>query len=322
MVRYIFVALAVLGAFVLHADSWSLPEEERFHSADGEWRLVVKPKRLHSQLAYFTEKVEADQEGRPIVRDEDHHARATLYRKSRFGRWQRIASWRLVNEVSPVSALVANDGTVVTFDNWHSAGYGDDVIVIYRTDGSLVRQLGLEDLLVPYDISRLRHTVSSIWWSGTHRIDEVQRAVIVQVDAKRLEEFPISLDNGQVLVAKHALFTPPRTTVTWGGNDVSLTKCGDAAPITGSELHEHGAVTTVPEYPEVARKARIAGTVIVEFMIDENGAVTDVVVLKPLPFGLVEATRDAVGRWKFRSFERNGKVVSGCGQATLNFEME
>ena len=32
----------------------------------------------------------------------------------------------LVNEVSPVTALVSDSGNTITFDNWHSVGYGDD----------------------------------------------------------------------------------------------------------------------------------------------------------------------------------------------------
>src|SRR4029079_7976981 len=44
-----------------------------------------------------------------------------------------------------------------------------------------------------------------------------------------------------------------------------------------------------PHYPEVARQARVAGIVIVECIIDKNGNVRDVKVLKPLPFGLDQA---------------------------------
>jgi hypothetical protein len=41
--------------------------------------------------------------------------------------------------VAPVSALVSEDGAyLITFDNWHSMGYGDDVVVLYRTDGTLI----------------------------------------------------------------------------------------------------------------------------------------------------------------------------------------
>ena len=64
-----------------------------------------------------------------------------------------------------------------------------------------------------------------------------------------------------------------------------------------------------PQYPEVARKARIAGIVIVECTINKAGDVTDVHVLKPLPFGLDQAAVEAVKRWKFKPGTLNGQPV-------------
>jgi protein TonB len=63
-----------------------------------------------------------------------------------------------------------------------------------------------------------------------------------------------------------------------------------------------------PEYPEVARKARIAGKVLLSAVIDREGNVTDVTVLKGHPM-LNNAAIDAVKKWKYKPAIQNGKPV-------------
>ena len=54
-----------------------------------------------------------------------------------------------------------------------------------------------------------------------------------------------------------------------------------------------------PQYTEIARKARIQGVVIVQAIIDKQGNVTSVKLLKGLPMGLDKAAVDAIKRWRF-----------------------
>ena len=76
-----------------------------------------------------------------------------------------------------------------------------------------------------------------------------------------------------------------------------------------------------PQYPEVARKARISGIVIVECTISKAGDVTDIHVLKPLPFGLDNAAVEAVKRWKFKPGTLNGQPVDVIFNLTVNFKL-
>lgn len=77
-----------------------------------------------------------------------------------------------------------------------------------------------------------------------------------------------------------------------------------------------------PQYTEIARKARIQGVVIVEAIIDKQGNVTNVKILKPLPMGLDRAAADAVSQWKFKPATLNGKPVAVIYNLTVNFRLQ
>lgn len=79
---------------------------------------------------------------------------------------------------------------------------------------------------------------------------------------------------------------------------------------------------TKPTYTEVARKARLQGTVILEAVIDEEGDVASTRVLKGLPMGLDQAAVDAVSTWKFKPATFEGKPVKVYYVLTVNFQLE
>lgn len=65
------------------------------------------------------------------------------------------------------------------------------------------------------------------------------------------------------------------------------------------------------DYPPVARQKKVEGTVILGLLVDENGQVSDVQVLRPAggSSGLNEAAVTAVRRWTFRPAVKAGKRV-------------
>jgi periplasmic protein TonB len=97
----------------------------------------------------------------------------------------------------------------------------------------------------------------------------------------------------------------------------------EQAPLrVGGDVKAPTVISRVePTYPEVARKARISGIVIVECIIDKNGVVRDVKVLKPLPFGLDQAAAAAVQKWRFRPGTLNGQPVDVIFNLTVNFKL-
>jgi TonB family protein len=65
----------------------------------------------------------------------------------------------------------------------------------------------------------------------------------------------------------------------------------------------------------------VAGVVILEAVIDRDGNVKDVMVLKPLPYGLSEAAVDAVKQWKFKPGTLDGTPVDVIFNLTVNFKL-
>jgi protein TonB len=78
-----------------------------------------------------------------------------------------------------------------------------------------------------------------------------------------------------------------------------------------------------PDYPEVARKARILGVVVLRTVIDEQGRVNEVEVHKPLTFGLTEAAVDAVSRWRYEpALRKDKRPVAVIMELTVRFSLE
>lgn len=78
----------------------------------------------------------------------------------------------------------------------------------------------------------------------------------------------------------------------------------------------------VPDYPELARRARLECTVVLEARIDRQGNVVDAVPLKPCGLGLTEAALEAVGRWKYAPTMVNGRPVEVLLAVSLRFELQ
>lgn len=63
------------------------------------------------------------------------------------------------------------------------------------------------------------------------------------------------------------------------------------------------------KYPEIARKAGIEGRVILEFIVDEKGKVSNIKVLRSVGGGLDEAAIDALKKVKFSPGMQRGRPV-------------
>ena len=79
---------------------------------------------------------------------------------------------------------------------------------------------------------------------------------------------------------------------------------------------------SAPAYTAEDRAAGVSGTVILEAVIDEQGNVTNVKVLKGLSAGLDESSMKAVRSWKFDPARMGGRPVPVYYTLTVNFMIE
>ena len=75
-----------------------------------------------------------------------------------------------------------------------------------------------------------------------------------------------------------------------------------------------------PEYPQLARLARVEGDVEFEAVISKDGTIEDLKVLKGHPL-LVKAALEAVRQWRYQPTLLNGEPVEVITEITVNFKL-
>jgi TonB family protein len=118
--------------------------------------------------------------------------------------------------------------------------------------------------------------------------------------------------------------------VTWTGRMKATPPAPPTPPLpaglvplrVGGDVRAPEVITRVePVYSIEARRAGITGIVILEAVIQKDGHVASVQVLKPLPMGLGEAAADALRQWEFRPGTLNGLPVDVIFNLTMNFRL-
>lgn len=91
-------------------------------------------------------------------------------------------------------------------------------------------------------------------------------------------------------------------------------------PLHVGSLLSFATRQTAPIYPPAARSTRTTGVVRVEVMVDENGEVVEIQRTSG-PSMLQSAAKDAVLKWRFRPFVRDGQPVRATGFISFNFSL-
>ena len=91
-------------------------------------------------------------------------------------------------------------------------------------------------------------------------------------------------------------------------------------PIDVGSLVAYATKQPPPIYPVAAKTLRTTGIVKVEIMVNETGDVTDVQKTSG-PSMLQNAAKDAIRKWKFKPFVRDGQPVKAMGFVSFNFSL-
>ena len=75
-----------------------------------------------------------------------------------------------------------------------------------------------------------------------------------------------------------------------------------------------------PDYPPIAKQLKIEGSVELEAVVSENGAVEKVNIVSGNPV-LTRPASDAVKKWKYSPFTSEGKPVKAVVPISLSFKM-
>lgn len=96
---------------------------------------------------------------------------------------------------------------------------------------------------------------------------------------------------------------------------------GQDAPKKLSKSEAASAIVSrvQPDYPALAKQLKIEGTVDLEALISEQGAVEDVRIVSGNPM-LTKSAVEAVKKWKFAASTEGGKAVKTLVPITLNFK--
>ena len=148
-------------------DQWPAARVASVFSADGRHFVRITPGESIGDTVGFA--------GAP----KGAYARAEFYARQADRSYTLMADVRLKNPVAPVDALVNNAGYLITFDNWHNAGYGH-VVAIYGSRGAVIATYELERLYPLERLAQIRTSESSRWWrcSALGYVDPAKQAAV------------------------------------------------------------------------------------------------------------------------------------------------
>ncbi len=199
---YVLILTGLLISMTAKADTWDNPRVKTYYSENKEFKLIIIPK-MTSDKYYLWDyyKTNKHPQTKKILKKKEKFMRnisdqdtiiipctAELYQ---INGADSVLIWKrpLLNEVCPVYAIVANNGSsIVTFDNWYSTGYGVNVFVVYDEKGNAKKTYKLEEIS-PFPLNDYSMSISSLYWRKDVRyIDNDRIEIIFETDDNKTTE--------------------------------------------------------------------------------------------------------------------------------------
>jgi len=167
MVRPKFISCYLIFGFLIispyaWADEWFAPREVTVKSPSGLWEATVTPAVLKNsdRNEYHNLVMRLPRIGTDELPDPDmaSWAKATIRLED-----GEKHTFSLRSPWTPVDAVILDNGTLITFDQWHNAGYGE-VCIAYSPAGNVLWSHTLEDLVGSVYMHSFMVSASSISW--------------------------------------------------------------------------------------------------------------------------------------------------------------
>ncbi|MFV0388937.1 MAG: TonB family protein [Pyrinomonadaceae bacterium] len=149
------------------------------------------------------------------------------------------------------------------------------------------------------------------------------RKVVVVPSAERDKLPPVRTDIAEVAETKSSEIKAESTSDdTKIAENIAETKesSDSNSPVTIGSLVSFATKRVSPVYPPQARSMRMSGVVKVQVVVDEEGNVARVENLDG-PALLKRAAQDAILKWQFTPFKRDGQPVKATGFVNFNFTL-
>ena len=194
----------------------------------------------------------------------------------------------------------------------------------------LRRGVGLDTVEVAYsEVDRLTH--GAPWQvTGPRRSSDVRGELILLDFNEDLAVFRVVFRQGEKILADSKVAVERGGRAVVGGLDgeeapyffLVLQPAAKALFVKGDIQHPRKIEAPPPQYTNVAKDEGLQGTVILQALINEQGVVEEVEVLKGLSLGLTEQAMEALRQWTFEPATLDGEPVAVFYNLTFNFRLE
>ncbi len=171
----------------------------------------------------------------------------------------------------------------------------------------------------------------------------IQHAAVVSAENPNVLKVPTSIPKGVKMIKEQAQAAPPSAIAGVVGGVPGGVAGGQVGGVLGGVLSSTPAYVppkpkvqrvrvsqgvtqgllvkkVQPEYPPLAKEARIQGSVVLKALISKNGRIENLQVVRGHPM-LTAAAIQAVKQWQYKPYILNGQPVEVETSVTVNFSL-